>query len=257
MRTHHGTEPKVEWSWQSDADSTAQWVQYAKLHVSLAPYMRGLAQAAHDTGVSIWRALAVEFPTDDNAWPVADEVMVGGGVLVAPVQVAGETSRSVYLPKGTWFPWAGGPSVAGGTTLTAQAPVSEIPVYAAAGAIVPTYPAGVETLTIEPSSAAGASTVGDDRIVYAFAGAAGSFTEAPDSGGLSYALATAASGAPTWNGTPLLTCGATPVPPCATTATGLVTAYVVGPGTLVAGGASFTATGGSSTRNLTIVVRSP
>jgi alpha-glucosidase len=255
MRTHHGTQPLLEWSWQSDADSTAQWVQYANLHMSLAPYFRGLAQAAHDTGVSIWRALAVEFPSDAPSWPVADEVMVGGGVLVAPVQVAGETSRSVYLPPGTWFPWGGGPSVSGGTTVTAQAPVTAIPVYALAGAIVPTYPSGVQTLTIEPSNAAGAGTVGDDRIVYAFAGASGSFTEAPDSGGLSYTLAVVSAGGPTWNGSPLASCAATPVAPCATSGANQVTAYVAGPGTLLAGGAQLVATGGAATRNLTLIVR--
>ena len=41
MRTHHGTEPKLEWSWESDDDSTAHWVRYAKLHMALAPTMRG------------------------------------------------------------------------------------------------------------------------------------------------------------------------------------------------------------------------
>jgi alpha-glucosidase len=256
MRTHHGTEPALEWAWTSDADSTAQWVRYAKLHVSLAPYMRGLAQAAHDTGVSIWRPLAVEFPSDAASWPVADEVMVGGGVLVAPVQTSGETARSVYLPPGTWFPWAGGASVTGGTSVTAQAPVTEIPVYALAGTVVPTYPDGVQTLTIEPSNAAGAASVGDDRIVFAFAGAAGSFTEAPDAGGLSYTLTTAASGSTTWNGARLATCSAQPTAPCAQTAPGQVTAYVVGPGTLVAAGASLSVAGGSSSRSLTLVVRS-
>jgi alpha-glucosidase len=255
MRTHHGTEPKLEWNWQSDADSTAHWVRYAKLHMSLAPYMRGLAQAAHDTGVSIWRALPMEFPADAASWPVADEVMVGGGVLVAPVQRASATSRSVYLPPGTWFPWSGGASVAGGTTVTAAAAVGEIPVYALAGAIVPTYPDGVQTLTIEPSSAAPASSVGDDRVVNAFAGGTGSFTESPDAGALSYAMSAGASGVATWNGQMLVACDAAMTAPCAATASGQVTAYVVGPGKLVAEGATLTVAGGSATRKLTLVVR--
>jgi len=256
MRTHHGTEPKLEWSWQSDADSTAQWVLYTKLHVALAPYMRGLAQAAHDTGVSIWRPLGEEFPADGDSWPVSDEVMVGGGVLVAPVQTAGAVSRPVYLPPGTWFPWSGGASVTGGATITAQAPLSAIPVYAIAGTIVPTYPDGVETLTVEASTAAGAASVGTDRIVYAFAGAAGSFAEAPDAGGLSYTLATSTSSATTWNGATLGACATTPIAPCASSATGQITAYVTGPGTLIAGGATLTAVGGASTRKLTLIVRS-
>jgi alpha-glucosidase len=255
MRTHHGTQPKLEWSWQSDTATTAQWVRYAKLHMALVPYLRGLAQAAHDTGVSIWRALAVEFPADATSWPVADEVMVGAGVLVAPVQVAGQTSRSVYLPPGTWFAWAGGASVQGGTTVTAQAPTTEIPVYALGGTIVPTYPDGVETLTKEASSAAGPAAVGGDRIVFAFAGASGSFSEAPDSGGLSYTLTSAAGGAPSWNGASLGACNAAHTAPCATSAAGQVTAYVVGPGMLVAGGAGLAVTGGAATRKLTLVVR--
>ena len=254
MRTHHGTEPDLEWSWESDDDSTAHWVRYAQLHMALAPTMRGLAQAAHDSGISIWRPLAVEFPSDAASWPVADEVMVGPGLLVAPVQVAGATSRSVYLPPGTWFPWSGGASVQGGTTLTAQADMTEIPVYALAGTIVPTYPPGVETLTVEPALAVQAWSVADDRIVYAFAGAPGSFVEAPDAGGLSYTLAVASQGPATWNGAALAACGATPVAPCAQSAAGQVTAYVTGPGTLVAGGASLTATGGEPDRALTLVV---
>ncbi len=255
MRTHHGTEPRLEWSWQSDADSTAHWVRYAKLHTALAPLFRGLAQAAHDTGVAIWRPLAVEFPADDASWAVADEVMVGGGLLVAPVQAAGATSRKVVLPPGQWFPWSGGASVRGGTTVTAQAPVGEIPVYALAGTIVPTYPDGVQTLVREASSAKSASSVGDDRVVYAFSGGSGAFVEAPDAGSLAYSVDVAPAGAPAWNGAALAACAATPVAPCAASATGQVTAYVTGPGTLVAAGAKVSATGGAATRALTIVVR--
>jgi hypothetical protein len=255
MRTHHGTEPLLEWSWESDDDSTAQWVRYAKLHMELAPTMRALAQAAHETGIAIWRPLAVEFPGDAASWPVADEVMVGPGVLVAPVQVAGATSRSVYLPPGTWFPWDGGPSLQGGTTVTAQAAVTEIPVYALAGTIVSTYPDGVETLTVEPALAASAASVADDRVVYAFAGASGQLSEAPDAGGLSYALAVAAPGPPTWNGVALTACAASMTAPCEAEGTGQVTAYVVGPGTLAAGGAMLTCSGGASNRALTLIVR--
>ena len=255
MRTHHGTEPKLEWSWESDDDSTSHWVRYARLHMELAPTMRGLAQAAHDTGVSIWRPLAVEFPSDAPSWPVADEVMVGPGVLVAPVQTAGATSRSVYLPPGTWFPWSGGSSIPGGATVTAQAAVTEIPVYARAGTIVATYPDGIETLVTEPAFAVNASSVGEDRIVYAFAGAAGSLVEAPDAGGLSYALETAPAGPPTWNGAALAACDASATAPCFEQTTGQVTAHVQGPGTLVAGGASLACSGGYATRALTLVVR--
>lgn len=258
MRTHHGTEPKLEWSWESDADSTAHWVRYAKLHMALAPTMRSLSQQAHDTGVSIWRPLAVEFPADALSWPVADEVMVGSGLLVAPVQTMGATSRSVYLPPGTWFPWSGGAPVQGGQTVTVPAALTEIPVYALAGTIVPTYPDGVETLVREPSNAAGAASVGDDRIVYAFTGGSGtSFTEPPDAGSLRYTMEPAPSAAATatWNGGSLAACDANLDAPCVQQTGDVLTAHVTGSGTLVGAGARLTASGGIPTRKLTWIVR--
>jgi hypothetical protein len=140
----------------------------------------------------------------------------------------------------------------------ASADMSTIPVYALAGTILPTYPEGVETLTVEPSQVAGAGSVGDDRIVLAFTGASGSFTEAADPGyvGLSYSMVAAPAGPVTWNGAALAACTTTPAAACATTAPGVVTAYVVGRGVLVAGGSAITASGGDPLRNLTFVVRS-
>jgi alpha-glucosidase len=255
MRTHHGTQPKLEWSWEGDAESTAHWVRYAKLHMSLAPTLRSLAQAAHDTGVSIWRPLAVEFPSDPASWSVPDEVMVGSGLLVAPVQTAGQSSRWVYLPPGKWFPWSSGPAVTGGSKVTATAPTSEIPVYALAGTVVPTYPDGVETLVRESSLAPNASSAGDDRVVYVFAGGSGQLVEVPDAGSLGYSLTVAPQGPATWNGAALAACNASAQPPCVQTASGQVTAHVVGSGTLVAGGAKLVASGGSAKRALTFVVR--
>jgi alpha-glucosidase (family GH31 glycosyl hydrolase) len=265
MRTHHGSSPKLNWSFESDDETLALWTRYAKVHVALAPYFRSLAQAAHDTGIAIWRALALEFPDDEASWPVADEVMVGDGLLVAPVQAAGALERIVYLPPGRWFPWGGGASVDGGRTLTAAAPLGEIPVFAKAGAIVPMLPDGVDTLVREPSNVRGLASVKDDRVVVAFAGASGAFTEIAESGALGYTLesaVTAATGAATatWNGAPLGACAATAVAPCVVIAGGTVTAHVTGPGALrVTRGAdvvaTLTAASGRADRKLTLTIR--
>jgi hypothetical protein len=148
-------------------------------------------------------------------------------------------------------------------------PLTEIPVFARAGTIVPTYPDGVQTLVRESTTVAGAASVGDDRVVYVFAGANGSFQEAPPdmpgAGTLSYTLASAGptpagSASATWNGAPLAACtGAAPTSCVVASADG-VTAHVTGPGSLAvtragAPAATFTASGGASTRALTIVVR--
>lgn len=124
---------------------------------------------------------------------------------------------------------------------------------------MPTYPEGVQTLVREPSNAASASSVGDDRVVYAFAGGARTttFVEAPDAGALTYALQpTASSGASAeWNGMPLGACDAAVDAPCAQVTQDVVTAHVVGSGTLATNGTKLTASGGASTRKITWVVR--
>lgn len=261
MRTHHGTKPKLEWSWQSDAETTAHLRRYAALHMSLVPYLAGLARHASDTGMPMWRGLMLAYPSDPTAWGVKDEVLLGDGVLVAPVMTQGATERSVYLPEGTWYPWTAGAKVSGGTTLAAAAPLEEIPVYAAAGAVVPTYPDGVMTLVHPSQDVPGESAVGDDRVVYAFLGATGSFTE---DAGLRYELThlADASGALElgWRGTKLAACEASKAAPCMeATADGAV-AYVTGPGELSvkangAAAATLTASGGEAGRALRWVVR--
>jgi len=261
MRTHHGTQPLLEWNWQSDADTTAHFARYARQHIALAPYLQGLATTAHATGFPMWRGLMLAYPEDATAWGIKDEVLLGDGILVAPVMTAGAVSRPVYLPTGRWYPWAGGPAMAGAGMVTAAAAVTEIPVFAAAGSVVPTYPDGVMTLVHGSTAVPDASSVGDDRVVYAFLGANGAFTEA---GGLSYQVTHQGNATGTlamvWNGQALAGCDASNTPPCAAATADGATAYVTGSGSLAVstGGAAvatLTAAGGVATRKVSWVVR--
>jgi len=239
MRTHHGTLAKANWSFESDDESLQHWARYARLHVSLAPYLRTLAQVAHDTGVAITRPLAVMHPGEPSLWPVADEYFLGPRLLVAPVVDEGAVARDVVLPKGRWYPWLGGAAVAAAdpaTHVKVAAAMSEIPLFARAGAIVPTYPEGVETLTTEASSAKNASSVNAGRIVYAFAGDAGAFAETD---GASFSLAAtgdvataSGDGSATWSGAALSVCNALPAAPCLQRTADGVRAWVSGGGTL-------------------------
>jgi sulfoquinovosidase len=261
MRTHHGTAPKLEWSWDKDAETIDHFRRYAKLHIALVPYLEALAKTASTTGLPIWRGLMIGYPEDQTVWPITDEVMIGDGVLLAPVLTQAATSRSVYLPKGRWYPWSSGAAVEGNTTVTASAAVAEIPVYARAGAIVPMYPDGVMTLVHGSAAVPDASSVGDDRVVSAFLGDSGAIDEAS---GLHYAIEHIAAGTgavtATWQGAALAACAAVPKAPCLTAGADGATAEVTGPGTLEVslGGklaAKITAAGGAATRKLTFLVR--
>lgn len=261
MRTHHGTNPTANFVWHHDAESIEHFRRFAALHMALVPYMEGLAKVASSTGLPMWRGLMIPYPDDPKAWTIVDEVMLGDSVLLAPVMTAGAVSRTVYLPEGLWYPWDGGAAVKGGASIEAEAPMTEMPVYVAAGGVIPAYPDGVMTLVHGSPAVPDASFVGDDRVIYAFLGDGGGFAEA---GGLSYSLKHVAEAkgdlAISWNGAALVPCEATPVAPCVEpTADGAI-ARVTGPGKLEvsAGGAkaaTLTATGGAAERALTWVVR--
>jgi len=71
---------------------------------------------------------------------IKDQFMFGPALLVNPVTATGATSRSVYLPAGTWYDFWTGSTTTGGSMSTASAPLSQIPLFVRAGSIVPMGP---------------------------------------------------------------------------------------------------------------------
>lgn len=107
-----------------------------RLHYELHPLQWELAREAAATGVPIMRPLAVEFPGDEAAWTVDDEVMLGSSLLAAPVVEPG-TSREVYLPAGTWIDLGTGASRTGPVRFVRRTPLAELPLYLRTGSAVP------------------------------------------------------------------------------------------------------------------------
>jgi len=136
MRTHHGRSARANWNWESDAETTAHLARWSQLHAQLADYQMRMAGIAHEQGLPIMRPVALGFPeAGDWAWTTTDEYLLGDRLLVAPVLTEGATSRVVRFPDGMWIPWLGGAAVSG--EVEVDAPLSEIPVFAPAGAVLP------------------------------------------------------------------------------------------------------------------------
>lgn len=195
MRTHHGAFEEDNWQFDSDAETLAHWVRMAREHVRLFPYLRGLLEEARTTGRPLVRAPFLEDAADD--WGRTDAYFLGGGLFVAPVVQKGATSRTVELPRGrTWYEWWTGAVATGGVV---SVPVTSLPVYAPAGAIVPTYSTLPDTLVDGPLPGLVTRTEADaQRTVRVFAGANGAFTEAD---GTRYTSGGTASGPGTVTGT--------------------------------------------------------
>ena len=118
-----------------------------KLKAALTPYLYSYSRDAYDTGVPIIRAMLLEFPMDEALYvpnnSTSYEFLSGASLLVAPVYELGAVTRDgIYLPAGSlWVDWYSGDLFNGGQTLDGyDAPLSKIPVFVRAGAIVPMWP---------------------------------------------------------------------------------------------------------------------
>lgn len=107
-------------------------------HHDLIPYSRSLVYSATQDGVPPMRAMFLEHPEDPAVANMWDQYFYGPDLLVAPVTTSGATSRSVYLPAGTWMDYNTRSAVyAGSASLTASAPLDTIPLFVREGAIIP------------------------------------------------------------------------------------------------------------------------
>ncbi len=123
-----------------DNTTKANLLLIDKLRYRLMPYIYSLAWMVTDQAYTPTRHLVMDFRTDDKVKNIGDQFMFGPAFMVSPVTTQGATSRSVYLPNGTWYDFWTGETVSGGSSINASAPLSQIPLHIRAGSIVPMGP---------------------------------------------------------------------------------------------------------------------
>ncbi len=153
-----------------------------ELRYRVLPYLYNAFYQETQTGLPIMRPLFVEFPEDSAAMDSTpagqnNEFLFGNDLLVAPVVTEGETQRRVYLPRGTWYDFWTDSAYAGPKTITVDAPLDRIPMFARAGAIIPTRqvveyadqaPINPLTFEIYPQGESSREYYEDDGISYAY-----------------------------------------------------------------------------------------
>jgi alpha-D-xyloside xylohydrolase len=148
FRLHGNREPRTATGWDMTGGPNEVWAFGDKAYAiikdvmlmreRLRPYLHEQLDRAARDGLPAMRPLFVDFPDDERAWTVEDQLMFGPDVLVAPVTEAGARSRPVYLPKGArWTHVWSGREYEGGGFVDEAAPLHEIPVYLRDGANVP------------------------------------------------------------------------------------------------------------------------
>lgn len=130
----HGTRPREPWEYGPLALRVYRF--HAWVRQALGPYLHAAAAEASRTGTPLMRALPLAFPDWPPGWVCDDAYLLGPDLLVAPVLAPGHR-RTVPFPPGTWTCLWTGRTFAGGHVASVPAPLSRIPVFLRAGALLP------------------------------------------------------------------------------------------------------------------------
>ncbi|WP_432028137.1 glycoside hydrolase family 31 protein [Streptomyces sp. 1222.5] len=137
FRTHASLRAGRREPWEYGADV----LEHARVALlerrRLLPYFVTLAHLARRTGAPYVRPLWWGAPEDRSLRDCEDAFLLGDSLLVAPVLDPGADRRAVQLPRGRWYDTATEEAYEGPGQVLVDAPLSRIPVFARAGAVVP------------------------------------------------------------------------------------------------------------------------
>lgn len=146
MRDHLWNEPSGAVNLWYDSQTIDVFRSYARLHISLFPYFYTYGQEAAKDGLPIMRHPLLEFPNDSNTYDMDAEYLLGEKILVAPVIIQGASTRSLYLPQGSWVDYWNGNILEGQREVTLPAPLDCIPILVRSGSIIPFISPDTQTL---------------------------------------------------------------------------------------------------------------
>lgn len=145
--------PKIDstrFPWSHGAKAEMNFRFYADLRYRLLPYYYALAREASQTGIPIMRPLVLEFDpflqVQEKMADVYDQVMLGSGLMLAPVVQAKAEKRKVFLPPGTWYDFWSGETWLGPVEILYPAPLERLPLFARGGNIIPLAPSGMQSI---------------------------------------------------------------------------------------------------------------
>ena len=133
----HGAPPREPWAYGDEAETIFR--TYDNLRYRLLPYIYSEAVTCVKSSLPMVRALVIEHPDDPTAVAIDDQYYFGRSLLIAPILT--ETNRrKVYLPEGAWTDYWTKERLTGGRWLDVDAPLDAMPIYVAAGAVIPYAP---------------------------------------------------------------------------------------------------------------------
>lgn len=114
--------------------------KYLELRYRMLPYIYSAVRECTQTGMPVMRALWLHYPDDPTAIACPDQFLWGRDILVAPVVEKEATTRTVYLPRGTWYDFWTGQKSEGARRIERRVDLETMPLYVRAGTILPQGP---------------------------------------------------------------------------------------------------------------------
>ena len=131
------TRRQEPWAFGPRAEKIAK--KSIELRYELLPYIYDLYYISHKEGLPIFRPMIMEYEKDMNLLNMREQFMLGENMIVAPVLYEGERSKTVYLPKGSWFNYFTREKLQGDKWYKLPCELDEILVFVKEGSIIPTY----------------------------------------------------------------------------------------------------------------------
>jgi alpha-glucosidase len=131
-----GTKMREPWRWGKENEAIIK--KDIEQRYRLLPYIYSSYYQSHQTGIPVSRTLAINYTQDSTIYDekYQNQFLFGDAILVAPVEST-KFTEDVYLPKGEWYRLSTGDKFKGGKVIAADAPLTDLPVFIKAGAIIP------------------------------------------------------------------------------------------------------------------------
>jgi alpha-glucosidase len=139
MFRNHAAEGMVTrepWQWGEENEAIIK--KDIEQRYKLLPYIYSGFYQSTQTGLPLSRTLAIDYTDDEMVYDTKyqNQFLFGDSMLIVPV-ISTEITTEVYLPEGDWYRLSTNEKFSGKQVITTDAPLTDLPVFIKAGAIIP------------------------------------------------------------------------------------------------------------------------
>ena len=125
------------WSFGERVEDIAR--NYLNLRYMMLPYIYSSFHEASQSGMPIWRSLAIEYPFDSKIYDgrYQHQFTIGKGLMIAPVNSVQEFTKVYFPGSQPWYDFYSDSKYAPGTEDHVDAPLEKLPAFVQGGSIIP------------------------------------------------------------------------------------------------------------------------